>query len=367
MTDALTAADGIELRSVDKDGRDKMDEYEISRWSKSGDRLYLDDDAKLDKHNVFVDLESNTVEGAPSSSWSTDVAVEGDTATIEVSYGTVRTKTVTFVVALEGEEFDAEDDDQDDEETDADDEAVEQAKRVRARIHKYARAGKHYLAEPEAEDYEGVPGTDDEAEQKLVADGGQPTVDEEFDDAEIEEAIDANAAETDVEEVRDVLRTLQQSVEEVWSTHMDNVEDNAMELVAIDGDILVFADHTNQFWNAEFDDGPLGERDLERGVQVAVSQLHHKWARRHSDYDWSVDDPIVVRKPAGFDAGQRLVEAVMLNLTNRGLSPRQAWAVWGVLAGNSRNNWATRMGYDSHSGVSNAIREAKEKIPLPYL
>lgn len=207
----------------------------------------------------------------------------------------------------------------------------------------------------------------DDDDEDPMTDGGQPTADEEFDDAEIKEAIDANAADATVEDLRDVLQTLQHSVEEVWATHMDSVEDNAMELVAIDGDVLVFADHTNQFWNAEFDIGPLGERDLGRGVQVAAKSLHHKWARRHTDYDWGVDDPIVVRKPDRFDAGQRLVEAVMLNLTSRGLSPRQAWAVWGVLAGNSRNNWASRMGYDSHSGVSNAVREAKEKIPLPYL
>lgn len=148
---------------------------------------------------------------------------------------------------------------------------------------------------------------------------------------------------------------------------MDAVEDNAMELVAMDGDVLVFADHTNQFWNNEFEFGPLGERDLPHGTQSTVSQLHHQWARRHTDYDWGVDDPVVVRKPDDFDAGRRLVEAVVLNLTSRGLSPRQAWSVWGVLAGNSRNNWAARMGYDSHSGVSNAVREAKEKIPLPYL
>lgn len=188
-----------------------------------------------------------------------------------------------------------------------------------------------------------------------------------FTDTTIQDAIDSNAAETTAEEVRDALADAQQSHEAVWDVHMDAVEDNALEVIAIESDVIVFADHTSQHWNAEFDNGPLAERDYPPRMQSVVTQLHHKWARRHTDYSRDDADPVVVQKPSSFDAGQRLVEAVMLNLTSRGLTPREAWSVWGVLAGNSRNNWAARMGYDSHSGVSNAVRDAKEKIPLPYL
>jgi len=226
------------------------------------------------------------------------------------------------------------------------------------------------LTEEDVFEHFGVEQTDeedDDDEPELVTDGGQPTVDEEFSDSDIQTAIDDNGAETDVEEVREVLRMIQESVEEVWDLHMDSVEENGLELVSMDDDVLVFADHTGQFWNSEFENGPLAERDLPPRMKSVVSQIQHGWAMRRSGYEWSVDDPVVVRKPADFDAGQRLVEAVMLNLTSRGLSPRQAWSVWGVLAGNSRNNWAARMGYDSHSGVSNAVREAKEKIPLSYI
>jgi len=188
-----------------------------------------------------------------------------------------------------------------------------------------------------------------------------------FTDDDIDSAIKSNAADTNTQEVRDVLATVQESIAAVWDAHMDSVEDNSLEVVAVGRDVVVFADHTGQFWNAEFDNGPLGERDLGHGVKATVSQLHHEWAREHTDYSWSTVDPVVARKPDSFDAGERLVEAVILNLTTRGLTPRQAWSVWGVLAGNSRNNWATRMGYNSHSGVSNAVREAKEKLPLGYV
>jgi hypothetical protein len=188
-----------------------------------------------------------------------------------------------------------------------------------------------------------------------------------FTDDEITTTVQNNAAMLDVDEVRGALVDVQVSFEMLWDEHMDAVEDNALELVAIDRDVLVFADHTGQFWNEEFRNGPLGDRHGDDRMKGVVSQLHHKWARRHTDYDWSVSDPVVVEKPDGFDAGQRLVESVVINLVDRGLTPREAWSVWGVLSGNSRNNWASRMGYDSHSGVSNAVRDAKGKLPLGYV
>ncbi len=379
MTDALTAAAGFELESGDAKS--------VNRWTKKGDRLYVND---LDGNweAGYVDLQTGEVEDT-GENVTGEITVDGDTLTIEYvakEYGISYTDTHEYTVVVEID-WGATQIDDDDDDTETDD--VETTPAVDPETHEVedgVEAGAEVIHDGERKTIKSVgrrnirfeDGTRgahedcdlivaDTDEPELIGDGGQPTADEAFDDGEIEEAIDANAADSTVDELRDVLQTLQRSVEEVWSTHMDNVEDNAMELVAMDGDILVFADHTGQFWNAEFDHGPLGERDLARNIQTATKSLHHDWARRHTDYDWGVDDPVVVRKPPEFDAGRELVEAVMLNLTSRGLSPRQAWSVWGVLAGNSRNNWADRMGYDSHSGVSNAVRAAKEKIPLPYL
>lgn len=189
----------------------------------------------------------------------------------------------------------------------------------------------------------------------------------ELSDSTIQSTIDNQAAVTTTTEVREALDVVQDSIKHVWNAHMDALEDNAIELVAMNDAVLVFADHTGQFWNEQFRHGKLAEWKDDTRMQSVVKQLHHQLARDHCDYNWGVDDPIVVERPEAFEAGQRLVEAVMLNLTSRGLTPREAWSVWGVLSGNSRNNWAARMGYDSHSGVSNAVRDAKEKIPLPYL
>jgi hypothetical protein len=103
MTD-LTTADEFETGRATKNGND-IDGFSLSRWSKKGDRLYLNGVSKFEKHNVYVDLETATVEGVPSSSWSTDVTVDGDTLTIEISRGKVREKTYLIEVDITGEAF----------------------------------------------------------------------------------------------------------------------------------------------------------------------------------------------------------------------------------------------------------------------
>lgn len=202
-----------------------------------------------------------------------------------------------------------------------------------------------------------------ESETVVATDGGDATVDEAFTDEEIQETIDNQDSEADIEDVRDVLQTVQQGFETLWLEHMDSVEDGALEVVAADGHRLVFADHTGHFWNAEFDNAPLADRDLAPRMQSVVKQLHHEWARRHTDFDWGTVDPIVVHKPDSFDAGQRFVEAFVNGLQNEGLAPGQARAVYGVhVAGYSRNQWASMCGYGDHSAVSEALRKAEEKV-----
>lgn len=208
---------------------------------------------------------------------------------------------------------------------------------------------------PEDED------ADDEPE--VACDGGRDDS-ETFDDEDIETAIESNGSEASVDEVRDILASVQRSFEAVWDLHMDAVEDGALELVHEGRNVLVFADHTGTMWGEEFEHGELEDVDIPRGTRRAVVQLHHTEARAHTDYSWSTADPFVVRKPEDFEAGQRFVEAIINSLCDRGLSPGQAWAYYGVeIRGNSRNAWATRMGYTDHSAVSEAVRKAQAKLP----
>lgn len=180
-------------------------------------------------------------------------------------------------------------------------------------------------------------------------------------DDEIAHAIDARGT-TDiygVEDVRRVLDGVQQSFEDYWSEHMDVLEDGGLELVHANRDVLVFADHTGHGWNEE-----MSALDVDGELARVAKTATHDAANRLCDYSWSTADPFVIERPAGFDRGQHFVEAVVNSLIDRGLTPGQAWAYYGVhVAGNSRNAWAERGGYGDHSAVSQAVRKAEEKLP----
>ncbi|MFC7188175.1 hypothetical protein [Halorubrum yunnanense] len=196
-----------------------------------------------------------------------------------------------------------------------------------------------------------------------VADGGNVTADEAFTDDEIRSAINSRSCLASIAEIRDVLQTVQQRFEEFWAAHMDGVHQGTLDLVETDNSILIFADNTGQFWNEEFGHPPLADRNLSERTPKVIKRLHHTWARRHTNYGWSTVDPVVIRKPQNFKHTQMFIESVVNGLIDKGLSPGQAWAVYGVhVAGNSRNKWASKCGYADHSAVSEPLRKAENKL-----
>ncbi|WP_126665279.1 hypothetical protein [Haloterrigena salifodinae] len=86
----LTDATNIELESAtyenlsDDYTDNRTDEVEVSRWSKKGDRLYINGPAKYKKNSTFFDLVAGEMQDLPGSR---DVTVErdGDTVTITVA------------------------------------------------------------------------------------------------------------------------------------------------------------------------------------------------------------------------------------------------------------------------------------------
>jgi len=211
---------------------------------------------------------------------------------------------------------------------------------------------------------------EDEPEQEIVTDGGEDKSSH-IEDDEIEAAIESND-DTDhpdaltVAEVRDALAEIQASFEGFWAEHMDSIEDGHLEVVAETEHVVVFADHTGQGWNEELD--ALGlDRDRssnDRTMRITLAETHHRAASRLCDRNWSTADAFVVAKPDGVRNGQLFVETIINSLLQRGLSPGQAWAFYGVeIRGNSRNSWAKRCGYSDHSAVSEAVRKANRKLP----
>jgi len=322
----LTDAENVTLESAtytnltDDYSDDRTDEVEANRWQKKGDRLYINSPAKWEKNSTYFDLVAGEMQDLPGSR---DVTVErdGNTVTITVADtgGIGYDEEWTIVLELE---FADDGDDEDEAES--------------------------------------------ESEPEIVADGGED-VTEHVDDETIEDAIAQHDApdhpdSTTVEEVRDALAWLQQSMEEVWSDWLSNIENEESEVVYEDNDVIVFATGEQNVPRRdlrEHYDGDLNERTPD-----VVSAVHHALARDLCDYDWGYEYPLVVRKGDGVEDGQRYVEAVINSLLRRDLSPGQAWAYYGVeIRGNSRNKWATRCGYSDHSAVSEAVRKAKSKLP----
>lgn len=74
-------------------------------------------------------------------------------------------------------------------------------------------------------------------------------------------------------------------LEEMRSDHNDH-----LEVVAETDDVVVFADHKGHELNVWSD-----ELGVERGE---LSRVMHREARKHSDYNWSASDPLVIVRPS---------------------------------------------------------------------
>ncbi|MFW5896198.1 MAG: hypothetical protein ACOCUA_02320 [archaeon] len=188
-----------------------------------------------------------------------------------------------------------------------------------------------------------------------------------IDDGTIEAAIDQyddpdHPDALTVADVREMLAVVSQSHREGWDITMDNVEDGDTRLVAETDDLLVL--DTGAHETAIEDYELVTGEDLDTIERRVLSQVIHALAGEHApEHNWGVAHPAVMVKHDGVGDGERYVEAVINSLCDRGLSPGQAWAYYGVeIRGNSRNQWARRMGYDDHSTVSESVRKAKAKL-----
>lgn len=107
-TQPLTQADLITLEnytcnhSIFGESED-TESMEVNRWSKKGDRLYINGGIpKSEKYNLYIDLETNTIEAIKF--FDGDVTIEGDKATITIEG---RHEHV-IILTLEGDTFGSE-------------------------------------------------------------------------------------------------------------------------------------------------------------------------------------------------------------------------------------------------------------------
>lgn len=266
----LTTADAFALETASKNTRNRTDDYDISRWSKKGDRLYLNGVNKFEKASVYVDLETGTIEDLPSSRYDTSVTVDGDTLTVEITEDRFRTKTWTYVIAIDGENFESDEDDED-------------------------------------------------SEQRKVATDGGEDVSSNVDDTIIEDAI-AQHDDPDhpdalsIDDVRELLAHIQRDTEAVWGEWLDNIERGDSEIVGQTDDWLILdtGEHDTVSRALETYTGPVTVDDIAEHV---VSTVHHRVAEQAApEHDWGVTYPRAVAKTDDYRAGER---ATMLEIAGR--------------------------------------------------
>lgn len=324
----LTTADGFELIEAtyrhkplgeDAEYCDKTDSITIDRWSKHGkDRLYLNG---LKTGDGWLSLQTDESGGEKWTKVEAQREIDGDELTIKIGRPVDIRKgraAYTITIRVIGDEFGA-----------------------------------------------GEGDGDEGNEQEIACDGGEDVTNH-VDDEVITEAIEKHddpdhEDATTVAEVRDILAALDESVRVHWGEWLDSIESGETNVVAEADELIVLDTGTIDKIREEIEHHPEVEAD---GPTVdVVSAVMHEVAREHSDHDWGVTYPFVVRKSGSFVGGQAYVEAVLNGLQQRGVSPGQAWAYYGVkVRGHSRNQWASRCGYSDHSAVSESVRKAESKL-----
>lgn len=173
-----------------------------------------------------------------------------------------------------------------------------------------------------------------------------------YDDPAHPDALDVAAA-------REGLAAVQESLEAAWDDHLAAVRRGDLEVAADEGAVVVLQDPDRTRW-----DRLLDAIDCHDGVERTILRVvHHQAATRLLDRAFEGVDPIVVRKPADGDAGQRYLEAVLDHLLRRGLSTGEAWAYYGVeLRGYSTREWARRCGREDHVAVADAVETARDRL-----
>lgn len=192
-----------------------------------------------------------------------------------------------------------------------------------------------------------------EARTGHVTDDDVRTVLEHYDNPEHPDALSLS-------DVRARLATIQAGLEDDWPGVLTAIREGHLVVTSDDGRVAVLRDTERRWWDERLD-----ALEVYDGVERTVLRVtHYRTATRlipEADFDGS--DPIVVRKPADAEAGQRFAEAVVTSLRRRGLPPEEAWAYYGVeVRGYDGAEWADRKGHDDRLHVAEAVEAARERL-----
>lgn len=194
--------------------------------------------------------------------------------------------------------------------------------------------------------------TSDAELTRHVTDAEIRAVVDHYDDPEHPDAMDLPGA-------RERLAELQRALESRWDDYLTAIREGDLQVVRDLGRVVVLQDPSRREW-----DRLLDSIDCFDQVDRTILRVtHHQAASRLLERSVEGVDPVVARKPAEGDAGQRLAEAVVDGLLRRGLQAGEAWAYYGVeLRGHSSREWAERCGREDHVAVADAVETAGDRL-----
>lgn len=195
-------------------------------------------------------------------------------------------------------------------------------------------------------------GSPDDVPTRHLEDEEIRTVVDHYDDPDHPDALDVASA-------RALLADVQCAVEDRWDDHLTDVREGDLEVVRDFGDVVVLQDDSRSRWDRLLDAVDCYDQ-VDRTV---VRVTHHQAATRLLDRDVEGTDPLVVRKPADGDAGQRFAEAVVDGLLRAGVPADEAWAYYGVeVRGVPVREWADRCGIDDPLRLADAAETARDRL-----
>jgi len=156
-----------------------------------------------------------------------------------------------------------------------------------------------------------------------------------------------------IEDVRQLLGVVQQDAEMGWSEYMTHIEDGDWAVVADAGDTLVLSTGTRKTYHHDILDrlaDDVTDVAYDSVARDVVSAAMHNAAGRLTDYDWSVEYPLVVRKPEGVQDGEQYVLAALAQEIREHGSVAAAVDSFVLEAtGHTQSSWADRTGRNQSS------------------
>ena len=195
-------------------------------------------------------------------------------------------------------------------------------------------------------------GTPDDSATRQFQDEEIRAVIDHYDDPDHPDALDLAAA-------RALLADVQGAVEARWDDHLADVRDGDVRVALDAGDVVVLQDASRSRWDRLLDAVDCYDQ-VDRTI---VRVTHHQAATRLLHRDVEGADPLVVRKPADGDAGQRFAEAVVNGLLREGVPADEAWAYYGVeIRGVPVREWADRCGVEDRVRVADAAETGRDRL-----